>query len=41
MKRIEEIQKKVLPILKAQRNNEEDDDHFGWYNRMEQRISKL
>lgn len=39
-RRVEEIQKKVNPILKNQRN-EAADENFGWTNRMEQRILKL
>lgn len=41
MRRVKEIQDKVMPILKADTRKTNDDEDISWQNRMEERILKL
>ena len=41
MKRVKEIQDKVMPILKSESRKKPEDEDISWQNRMEQRILKL
>lgn len=41
MRRVEEIQRKVNPILSRERGGDEIDENYGWDHRMEQRLLKL
>ena len=41
MKRVLEVQKKIMPILRSQGNPQDQVEDYGWYNKVEQRVSKI
>ena len=41
MRRVKEIQEKVMPILKSDHRKTNEDDDISWQNRMEERMSRL
>lgn len=41
MRRVKEIQDKVMPILKSEHRKTNEEEDISWQNRMEERVSKL